>query len=121
MGRAVCGPATKLRLRRGVLCQRDISLFPYSDISSALHDARFSRPGPDEAMIMVARRGKRYELNLVAAFVWENIDGERTIDDLAEMLVAHFAVDTTRARSDLESLGNQLLELDLIERDDGAG
>lgn len=45
-------------------------------------------------------RGPVFRLNEPAALIWRNIDGRRTIDDLAALLVGRYGVAQARARAD---------------------
>ena len=45
-----------------------------------------------------------YRLNEVAGFVWDRLDGERTIGDLAREVTEVYEVDAEAARRDVETL-----------------
>lgn len=55
-------------------------------------------------LVPIAERGADldsiFNLNRVAAFVWENLDGKRTAADLVEAVVQRFEVDRERAEAD---------------------
>ena len=55
-------------------------------------------------LVPLAERGADldsiFNLNRVAAFVWENLDGKRTAADLVEAVVQRFEVDRERAEAD---------------------
>jgi methyltransferase-like protein len=54
-------------------------------------------------------------LNFLAAFIWEYLDGEHTIDELLTAIVEHFAVEREQARLDAVEFIGQLLERNLLE------
>jgi hypothetical protein len=42
-----------------------------------------------------------YTMNRVGAFIWENLDGQRTLADLQEAIVKQYEVDPEAAAADL--------------------
>jgi hypothetical protein len=57
-----------------------------------------------------------FTLNRTAAFIWELLDGRRTLEDLRVALCAHFEVGPERARVDIETCCSELLECGVLER-----
>ena len=55
-----------------------------------------------------------FVLNPVAAFIWEQLDGERSLDKICEGILARFDVTPAAARSDLLELVDGLLTAGLI-------
>jgi hypothetical protein len=55
-----------------------------------------------------------FNLNRVAAFVWEQLDGTRTAADVVDAVVARFEVDRRRAEADTLELLDTLLEIRAI-------
>lgn len=61
----------------------------------------------------IADMNSVYTLNETGAFLWENIDGKRTIDELISLLVSDY--DTTRDQAEkdvmgfIEDMGNYLI------------
>lgn len=49
-----------------------------------------------------------YRLNEVAAFVWERIDGRRSVSELASAVCREFAAEFPQVRSDLDCFLRQL-------------
>lgn len=64
---------------------------------------------------MVAQRMEIFALNPVAAFVWDRLDGIRTVGDLTREVVEAFEVDEELARGDIEALVAELREAGLLE------
>jgi hypothetical protein len=58
---------------------------------------------------------KIFVLNPMADFIWQRLDGERTLHDLLNEIVGHFAVEAEQARSDMLEFVGQLLEQNLLE------
>jgi hypothetical protein len=56
-----------------------------------------------------------YTLNRTAAFIWELLDGSRTLEDLRKALCTHFEVEPERARADIEACCCELLECGVLE------
>ena len=56
-----------------------------------------------------------YVLNPLADFIWQRLDGERTMAEILAAIVDDFAVEPEQARADLAELIGQLKEKGLIE------
>ncbi len=57
-----------------------------------------------------------YNLNEVAAFVWEHLDGERSLGDLKNMVTQEFEVSAREAEEDLNEFVSQLKEIEAIHQ-----
>jgi methyltransferase-like protein len=64
----------------------------------------------------VGDMGCIYNLNEVGAFVWENLDGEKTLDDLKDMVTEEFDVSVNDTETDLYEFINDLEEIDAIHQ-----
>ena len=64
----------------------------------------------------VGDMGCIYNLNEVGAFVWENLDGEKTLDDLKNMVTEEFDVSIHGAETDLCEFINDLEGIDAIHQ-----
>jgi hypothetical protein len=78
----------------------------------------FRRIG-DETILVPIRdnvggMGFIYNLNETAGFVWEHLDGERSLLDIQEMLVNAFDVEPKTAQRDLSDLIEELEEIDAV-------
>lgn len=74
----------------------------------------------DEVILVPVRRNMGdlesiYSLNETAARVWELFDGQRTLGDILDVLVAEFEVAPDTAEADLRSLLGQLTEAGAIQ------
>ena len=58
--------------------------------------------------------GSIYNLNEVGAFVWEQLDGQKTLSDINEMLTDEFEIPEGESKKDLIEFINQLKEIDAI-------
>lgn len=58
---------------------------------------------------------KIFILNSLAAFIWQRLDGEHTIDELLTEIVEQFAVEREQARLDTVEFIGQLQEQNLLE------
>ena len=58
--------------------------------------------------------GSIYNLNEVGAFVWEQLDGQKTLSDINEMLTDEFDIPEEESKEDLIEFINQLKEIDAI-------
>lgn len=97
----------------GLVVQRALELSPWSDVPSAV---RRPQPplAPDDVAIAVARKGAVTTLNLLAAFVWDCLDGRRGLDEIAAEITSRFRVDSERARVDVGRLIEQLAARRLV-------
>jgi hypothetical protein len=73
----------------------------------------------EEAVLMSASRqplepGRCYRLNDVGAFVWERIDGRRTVSEIANAVCREFSVELLQIRSDLDRFFYQLVEIGAV-------
>jgi len=55
-----------------------------------------------------------YNLNEVGAFIWEQLDGEKTLNDILNMITEEFDVTTEDAEIDLNDYINDLDEIGAI-------
>jgi hypothetical protein len=55
-----------------------------------------------------------YNLNEVGAFIWERLDGEKTLRDIRTMITEAFEVSSEEAQEDLYEFVRQLKEIDAI-------
>ena len=53
-------------------------------------------------------------INDTGAYIWELLEQEKTLDDLAEALMERYAVDLETARSDVEAFTEKLIPIDAI-------
>lgn len=77
------------------------------------------RIGAEYVLVPLAGRGADldsiYNLNPVAAFVWERLDGRRSGRDVVEALVAQYEVGRAEAERDYLELVETLVELRALE------
>ena len=55
-----------------------------------------------------------YNLNETAGFVWEHLDGKRSLLDLQEMIVNVFDIEPETAQRDVSDLIEELKEIDAV-------
>ena len=58
--------------------------------------------------------GAIYNLNQVAAFVWQHLDGKKTLEDIKHMVTDEFEVSDPDAEQDLTEFVGQLEKIDAI-------
>lgn len=68
-----------------------------------------------EAVLIDSEEGELIRLNEVGAEIWKLIDGQRTLGNLIEHLVAGFEVSERRARKDVQRFVRRLLRQELVE------
>jgi hypothetical protein len=55
-----------------------------------------------------------YSLNKAAAWIWELIDGERSVSEIRDAVLAKFDVDVETANQDIEDFLEQLVQIGAI-------
>ncbi|RMG04147.1 MAG: PqqD family protein [Nitrospirae bacterium] len=63
----------------------------------------------------VAKMKKIYILNNLGEFIWERIDGRKSVDEILDEIVENFEVTRDEARKDLNEFINSLKERNLVE------
>jgi Coenzyme PQQ synthesis protein D (PqqD) len=96
-----------------LMVQRNMAFANYPSVFVALSDPDFEFPSPDDMAMMISKRGELFEVNLLGAFVWELMDGTKTIETISDEVVNIFNIDKETAYSDLAILIENMLELDL--------
>ena len=56
-----------------------------------------------------------YNLNEMGAFVWEHLDGQKSAQDIKNLILAEFDVSVQEAEADLEKFVMQLSEIEAIK------
>jgi methyltransferase-like protein len=78
------------------------------------------RIGEEYVLVPLADRGADLDailnLNRVAAFVWEQLDGATSGGQVVDAVVEHFDVERTRAETDYLELVETLVELAAVKR-----
>jgi methyltransferase-like protein len=64
----------------------------------------------------VGDMGSIYNLNEVAAFVWEQLDGKKSLGDIKHRLLEEFEVSAVEAGDDLSEYIAQLEEIEAVTR-----
>ena len=60
--------------------------------------------------------GSIYNLNEVGAFIWEHLDGLKTINDIKNRIIEEFEISEQEAQQDLFEFVNQLKEIEAIHK-----
>ncbi len=68
-----------------------------------------------EGIFVLQKAGEVLVLNPVGAFIVEQLQAQRTIDEVVDEITERYAVDHTRARADADSLIEALLEAGAIK------
>jgi hypothetical protein len=58
--------------------------------------------------------GSIYNLNQVAAFVWQHLDGEKTLNEIKDLMTGEFEVADPNAEQDLTEFVDELEKIDAI-------
>ena len=76
--------------------------------------ATASRLITGEAVILSLDTKVLRGLNAVGSRVWDQIDGQRTVDDIVDVIVAEFEVSRPAAAADLDVFMRQLIDKGLV-------
>ncbi|HET8776683.1 MAG TPA: PqqD family protein [Candidatus Limnocylindria bacterium] len=57
---------------------------------------------------------RAHVVNGTAAWIWDRLDGSRSLADLGQELAEHYAVDVDTARRDVSSVVESFRQLDLL-------
>ncbi|MBK9132593.1 MAG: PqqD family protein [Gammaproteobacteria bacterium] len=71
----------------------------------------------EETLILDLDSNHIHQLNPTASFIWELCDGNMSVDRLAELFAENYGIDGASARTDVENVIRQLLDLGLIKTD----
>src|SRR5215472_9383098 len=104
-----------LRRRPNVRFLRTMAFAPYADVPAALATPDFAVPAPDETAIVLFDGRATLGLNLVAAFVWDLLDGTRSLDDATHAVLTAFGVDPHTGREDVSRLCDEFHRAGLVE------
>jgi hypothetical protein len=88
---------------------------PYGDVPAGLRAPGFAAPAPDETALVVFDGHTTFAFNLVAAFVWDLLDGTRSTDALVSAVSAAFSVEPRTARDDVTRVCADFLSAGLVE------
>jgi Coenzyme PQQ synthesis protein D (PqqD) len=67
-----------------------------------------------EAILLNPKEGCSYNLNNVGTLIWKMLDGEHTIEDLANAICELYDVENEQALQDVSYLLNELQENNLV-------
>ncbi len=62
----------------------------------------------------VGDMGCIYTVNKMGSFIWENFDGQNTLDDILSMITEQFDISAREAEEDLNAFVSQLKEIKAI-------
>lgn len=70
----------------------------------------------EELLVLMLQSGDYFGLGKVGSFIWERLDGKRSLTDVAMEIARAFAIDLPQAQEDLLEFTKELLEAGLIEQ-----
>ena len=69
-----------------------------------------SRETGEELVVVLPQQGRFLVLNNTGAQIWQLVDGQRTADGIAQVVVETWQVEQSRAEADVLRLAGQLVE-----------
>lgn len=67
-----------------------------------------------ESLVVDVKAGLLYPLNSVATRIWQLCDGQRTVEEIVQIVVAEFDTDWETAREDTTGFIQELFQRELI-------
>ena len=68
-----------------------------------------------EAVVFDTARGMMRQLNPLATELWQELENDRSVDELVAFVTSRYDVDAPRARADVESFLASLTERSLVQ------
>ena len=68
-----------------------------------------------EIVVLDRHNGSIHQLNQTASFVWEQCDGESSLEEIAARMAEAFEVDFSTAMSDVRNMIQQLHDIGLLK------
>ena len=86
-----------------------------ASIPQKVSDALVSRNVDEEVLIVDQERDKIHQLNLSAAFIWNQCDGHNSVAEIVTRTSENFDIDVKQVTKDVDDTLGNLIELDLIK------
>lgn len=68
----------------------------------------------DDTVLHDERAGKLHVINASAAWIWDQLDGAASVDDIGDRLAQRFGIEPAAARRDVERIARSFDELGLL-------
>lgn len=69
---------------------------------------------PEETVLLDVDAGTAVRLNPAGAWIWEQLEQPRRVDELASGLAAHFEIDEARAFGDVVAFAREMARRELL-------
>ncbi|MFH1538806.1 MAG: PqqD family protein [bacterium] len=70
----------------------------------------------DQVVVVTPDDGTLHTLNGAASLIWESLDGELTIEDIAAKIVCEYEVNRGTALEDIRSFAEEMTSKNMVER-----
>jgi hypothetical protein len=80
------------------------------------NDELTEREVEGELVILQGSTGDIHKLNQVAACMWKELDQHFTPDRLVKRVTEQYAIDSKKARQDVDQFLNDMMALNLVEK-----
>lgn len=67
-----------------------------------------------QVLVLMPKQNTVHELNTTASFLWKNIDGTRTISDLAQLIAEEFEITPPEAANDIQIFASEMKKQGLL-------
>ena len=108
-----CDRQDNLCIRMDLRTQLTMPIAKYKNVREAVIAGLGGLKADDPAMLL-SKHGELMELNVVAAFVLEMLDGHHSQKDMVSALIENFKVDARTASADLVELMEEFAKLGVL-------
>ncbi len=103
------------RISKEIIEQKDIRLSKYKTISEAIKDKNFEFES-ESTVLVLAKKGKMFEINLIGAIVWEGLKKKSKFEKIVRIISDFFEADPKIIENDVGFFFQELLKKGFIEK-----
>lgn len=100
---------------KDVIEQKDIRISKYKSILDALKDNDFEFEA-DATLLVLAKKGKMFEVNLIGAIVWESLKRKYRFEKIIKIISDFFEAKPNLIEKDIDFFIKELLKNGFIEK-----
>ena len=105
----------KFEFLNEVIEQKDIRLSEYKSILEAIKDKNFKFEA-DSTVLVLAKKGKMFEINLIGAIVWEGLKKKFRFEKIVKIISDFFEADPKLIEKDVNFFFQELLKNGFVKK-----
>ncbi len=105
----------KYKIPKNIIEQKDIRLSKYGSFLEAIKNKSFDFDA-DITVLVLAKDGKMYEVNLIGAIVWEYLKKGYNFDKMIKIISEFFEADHNLIEKDIDFFFQDLLKNGFVEK-----